>query len=412
MGTTYLDAKGRLRQILELFPHAPTHRPSTGTDPLPTGMPLSVGTANAAGTGDAFARHDHVHGHGAHTDPAAHAAATAGAAGFFTPALFVDLLSAKRLLVARTIVNRTGSSITKATPVASGGFDLASGLLKIVKADKDDPARRPAMGVLLTDVANDAWGEVLVVGFLDGVDTSAFALTDQLVLGTNGTLIRPPPDTFPFTGEIQLLAHVVLVGAGDGVLAVNAQGLIPITEIEVADHIMNPEGIVSGQATRSTSLTFEGAAFLLHREVDFNRLIVKASAVPTAGDFTMAVYQAGSGGSGVASKMASVGAFAVSSTGVKTLTPDEGGTIILSPGLCYVLFGKRTGNFSMSALDLAPVDLWTTSDVPAAGHPVGFTTALPTSSIPSTFDPRTVGGGGQATPASGALALQLRLATV
>lgn len=40
--------------------HQASHVPS-GTDPLPTGTPVAVGTANSAGSADSFAKSDHVH---------------------------------------------------------------------------------------------------------------------------------------------------------------------------------------------------------------------------------------------------------------------------------------------------------------------------------------------------------------
>lgn len=53
-----------------------------GADPLATGTPSSVGTANATGIANAFARQDHVHNHGAQTEPTHHAVVTALANGF------------------------------------------------------------------------------------------------------------------------------------------------------------------------------------------------------------------------------------------------------------------------------------------------------------------------------------------
>lgn len=41
-------------------PHAANHAPG-GTDPILTGIPVAVGTANSEGTADSFARSDHVH---------------------------------------------------------------------------------------------------------------------------------------------------------------------------------------------------------------------------------------------------------------------------------------------------------------------------------------------------------------
>lgn len=49
-----------LRTGVLLSAHQARHLPA-GADPLPVGVPSSVGTANAAGAAELFARQDHVH---------------------------------------------------------------------------------------------------------------------------------------------------------------------------------------------------------------------------------------------------------------------------------------------------------------------------------------------------------------
>jgi hypothetical protein len=61
--------------------HAARHLPN-GADPLSTGVPETIGTSNAEGIANAFSKSDHVHSHGAQTDPAHHAVASATDAGF------------------------------------------------------------------------------------------------------------------------------------------------------------------------------------------------------------------------------------------------------------------------------------------------------------------------------------------
>lgn len=59
----------------------------TGDSRRDFGSPVTIGTANADGTAVTVARADHVHDHGAQTDPTLHAAAIAGGnAGFMTGA--------------------------------------------------------------------------------------------------------------------------------------------------------------------------------------------------------------------------------------------------------------------------------------------------------------------------------------
>lgn len=56
-----------------------------------TGTPVSVGAANAAGSGTALAFANHVHNHGAQTDPGHHALASGSAHGFFSSTGFTKL---------------------------------------------------------------------------------------------------------------------------------------------------------------------------------------------------------------------------------------------------------------------------------------------------------------------------------
>jgi hypothetical protein len=70
---------------VDVSAHASRHLPNGG-DPLTTGAPSNIGTANAEGTANALARQDHVHAHGAQTDGTLHAEATGSVAGFMSTA--------------------------------------------------------------------------------------------------------------------------------------------------------------------------------------------------------------------------------------------------------------------------------------------------------------------------------------
>ena len=56
-----------------------------------TGTPTGIGAANAAGSATSLARSDHVHDHGAQTDPLHHALASGSAHGFFSSTLWTKL---------------------------------------------------------------------------------------------------------------------------------------------------------------------------------------------------------------------------------------------------------------------------------------------------------------------------------
>lgn len=143
----------------------------------------------------------------------------------------------EQLRATHTVVrvrNQTGGTLLKGKLLAPAGYEVATGLVLVDLADKDNPALRPAIGVAQEDVPDSAVFEMLVAGGLSGLDTSAFALTDQLVLGNNGDVIRPPPDQDPFTGEVQLIGSVIRVDATDGHIAFAVgSGLEPVTADQI-----------------------------------------------------------------------------------------------------------------------------------------------------------------------------------
>jgi hypothetical protein len=100
-------------------------------------------------------------------------------------------------------------------------------------ADKDNNALRPAIGILDVDLANNTTGTAIIQGQIYGIDTSMWQVTDQLVLGNDGYLIRPPPYQNPFTGYIQNLGVVERVDASDGHIIVNLDGMTAVTAAQV-----------------------------------------------------------------------------------------------------------------------------------------------------------------------------------
>jgi hypothetical protein len=63
--------------------HASRHLPG-GADPLTTAAPITISTSNSIGIANSFSRSDHLHSHGAQTDPTLHAISTTIANGFMS----------------------------------------------------------------------------------------------------------------------------------------------------------------------------------------------------------------------------------------------------------------------------------------------------------------------------------------
>ena len=84
MGTSSIINVGTVDGV-DVSAHASRHLPN-GADPLATGTPSTIGTANNTGVANAFARQDHVHDHGNQTNGSHHAAATTSVNGFMSSA--------------------------------------------------------------------------------------------------------------------------------------------------------------------------------------------------------------------------------------------------------------------------------------------------------------------------------------
>lgn len=123
--------------------------------------------------------------------------------------------------------NVEGITLSKGTPVYISGTVGGSGQIEVKKSYNDDPTTMPAIGLLLTDLADTAFGHVVLLGSLNGVSTDIFNVgdtlyIDQLIGGTpiGLTNIRP-------TGEGNLVQNIGKVGrsqANTGEILVTGAG--------------------------------------------------------------------------------------------------------------------------------------------------------------------------------------------
>ena len=129
--------------------------------------------------------------------------------------------------------NETGGVLSKHKLVTVVGFSVAENRPLVNYADKDDPDLRPAIAILLADLADNGNADALVVGTITDVDTSSFGLTDQLVVGNSGDWSRPPPDVDPFTVEIQNVGSTARIHASLGEVGISIDGLNAVTGAQI-----------------------------------------------------------------------------------------------------------------------------------------------------------------------------------
>jgi len=157
--------------------------------------------------------------------------------------------------------------------------------------------------------------------------------------------------------------------------------------IEEGEIIPCPEGAIHDSNTRIAKKEFDGAAYMLHRGVRFNRILIRFASKTDAPTLRVLIYQAPGGGSGVANLKASVEGFAVPGVGTATLTLSQG-TVQLEAGIFYILWGRdsATGSFQANTYGVRNAQLLSVNVDPNT-HPIAFTTAISASTTPATFNP-------------------------
>jgi hypothetical protein len=102
--------------------------------------------------------------------------------------------------------NLSGTTILKGTPLYFTGSGTSGNIVGVLPADAGNPARMPAAGVAGEELLDEAEGIVLLDGFINGVDTSAFSSGDPVYVAVGGgyTNVKPTGSTI----LIQALGYV------------------------------------------------------------------------------------------------------------------------------------------------------------------------------------------------------------
>ncbi len=102
--------------------------------------------------------------------------------------------------------NLSGTTILKGTPLYFTGSGTSGNLVGVLPADAGNPARMPAAGVAGEQLLTGDEGVVLLDGFINGVNTSAFSSGDPVYVAVGGgyTNVKPTGSTI----LIQALGYV------------------------------------------------------------------------------------------------------------------------------------------------------------------------------------------------------------
>lgn len=122
---------------------------------------------------------------------------------------WTDRVDAKTIY--ETVKNVSGGSLSKGTPVYQVGV---SGNTITVGAARADDVNKLAIGVLNETIADQAEGQMIVLGDIKGVDTSTFTAGDKVYLGATGGYTNVAPTSS--TVARQFLGVVIRVDATQG----------------------------------------------------------------------------------------------------------------------------------------------------------------------------------------------------
>jgi hypothetical protein len=173
---------------------------------------------------------------------------------------FIDDTGMVRKIVRDSVFvakNETGTSIPafRAVYSAGGAVDVPT----IAKARSNNLATMPAIGVTLEAIADGAYGRVMQVGLVEGVDTSSFDVGDVLYVSsaTAGVLVK----TAPLYPNIRQEIGVILIDDA-------AAGAVQVIARSMANEGILDHGGLLGlgdddhpQYTRKDTLTAKGSIY-------------------------------------------------------------------------------------------------------------------------------------------------------
>ena len=158
--------------------HAARHTPN-GADPLPTGIPSTIGTSNSEGIQNSFARRDHIHDHGNQPGGTLHALATQSTSGFMSAAdkTLLDTITTDDVDEGSELYfteQRARDSISAGTGVT---YDSSTGVISIGQpvGTTDDVTFNQVTADVIGNVTGDVTGQVSDISNHD---------TDDLAEGT------------------------------------------------------------------------------------------------------------------------------------------------------------------------------------------------------------------------------------
>jgi len=158
------------------------------------------------------------------------------------------------------VKNTSGGALTKGSPVYATGSVGASGAVEVSPSDADATSTMPALGLLNQDLSDGQTGDATILGVIREVDTSAYAVNDELYVSTTAgalTNVRPASAS----ALIQKIGRVVRSHATTGEIVVLGAGRTnDVPHPLYVDHTNQRVGI--GTTSPTVTLDVRGGAII------------------------------------------------------------------------------------------------------------------------------------------------------
>ena len=115
--------------------------------------------------------------------------------------------------VIATAKNKSGGTLLKGTPVHAITPVSSGQIVEVIAARADTASAMPATLVLDVDLDDEEEGDAIIVGFIQGVDTSGFTAGDVIYVAPTGGYTNTKP---VYPNLIQNLGIIVKVNASSG----------------------------------------------------------------------------------------------------------------------------------------------------------------------------------------------------
>jgi hypothetical protein len=125
------------------------------------------------------------------------------------------------------VKNVSGGTLLKGTPVHATASGALGNVVGVIAALASDASTMPATFILNETLIDEAEGEALAVGFIQGVDTSAFEVGQIVYVGPNGGYVGVKPTGSNLIQNLGVVSKVSAINGSGYILGAGRSNDVP-----------------------------------------------------------------------------------------------------------------------------------------------------------------------------------------